>query len=425
MTGAQTVMANQELSGFLKPKEKLWSPSLSEFTLTLVQKSSLGITCDVIEKSTGITVPKTTLDARVKSTATKARSMLNSQVESHLKSLDIDLDNTEQNQKAANGKPDNELNIKRCATPAALFEAVSTCNDDIDELKQSILNFDPQLDWLANSLSLPDELFCFDYEASPGDAVIVCIDDVLVKKQKEHRNCYAPSRNNGARPSISTTNMVVQVDGKEITMTGSSNKEVISQLIVFLDKTKAASDRKLIVFADGARSIKEDLKTYLAPFHSYKLYLDWKHFDKRCRALLSQSIIGTKPDKQEFVRILISLAWFGRPDLCVSLLSTHVRNLEVKNQQRLGEWIKYISKHSAEMPVYAIRKQLGLINSSNSVERANARLVAHRQKGNGMSWSKKGSQSYAMLTSITGNGRLSSLLFDNNLNNYYELSLAS
>jgi hypothetical protein len=39
------------------------------------------------------------------------------------------------------------------------------------------------------------------------------------------------------------------------------------------------------------------------------------------------------------------------------------------------------------IPVYAVRRQLGLRNSSNRGEKANDLLVAARQKHNGMSWS--------------------------------------
>ncbi|MDO9535590.1 MAG: hypothetical protein Q7J85_09755, partial [Bacillota bacterium] len=49
---------------------------------------------------------------------------------------------------------------------------------------------------------------------------------------------------------------------------------------------------------------------------------------------------------------------------------------------------------------YALRKQLGLRNSSNKGEKANDLCVADRQKHNGMSWSKSGSVALASVISL-------------------------
>ena len=55
------------------------------------------------------------------------------------------------------------------------------------------------------------------------------------------------------------------------------------------------------------------------------------------------------------------------------------------------------------IPAYSVRKELGLRNSSNRGEKANELLVAHRQKKNGMSWSKSGSVSLASITALSKN----------------------
>ena len=55
------------------------------------------------------------------------------------------------------------------------------------------------------------------------------------------------------------------------------------------------------------------------------------------------------------------------------------------------------------MTCFAMRKMLGLRNSSNQVEIANNTLVARRQKRNGLSWSEEGSFACSCNTALFKN----------------------
>lgn len=55
------------------------------------------------------------------------------------------------------------------------------------------------------------------------------------------------------------------------------------------------------------------------------------------------------------------------------------------------------------IPCYALRKELGLRNSSNTGEKMNDLIVSDRQKHNGMSWSKEGSVALASITALKRN----------------------
>ena len=66
--------------------------------------------------------------------------------------------------------------------------------------------------------------------------------------------------------------------------------------------------------------------------------------------------------------------------------------------------IQYLDKNYSYIPCYALRKELGLRNSSNPVEKANDVAVAQRQKHNGMSWSKHGSSALSHIRAIYLNG---------------------
>jgi hypothetical protein len=63
----------------------------------------------------------------------------------------------------------------------------------------------------------------------------------------------------------------------------------------------------------------------------------------------------------------------------------------------------FLAKKRPMIPVYAVRRELGLHNSSNRGEKANDLLVADRQKHNGMSWSPSGSVALASVTALKHN----------------------
>ncbi len=55
------------------------------------------------------------------------------------------------------------------------------------------------------------------------------------------------------------------------------------------------------------------------------------------------------------------------------------------------------------IPAYAVRRELGLRNSSNRGEKSNDLIVSERKKHNGMSWTKSGSVALASVTSLKKN----------------------
>ena len=70
----------------------------------------------------------------------------------------------------------------------------------------------------------------------------------------------------------------------------------------------------------------------------------------------------------------------------------------IKSQKALEDLAGYIKRKQENIPCYALRKALGLHNSSNPVEKENDLLVAQRQKGRGMAWSREGSAALAAVT---------------------------
>ena len=75
----------------------------------------------------------------------------------------------------------------------------------------------------------------------------------------------------------------------------------------------------------------------------------------------------------------------------------------VKSQKQLEAIKAYLDRKSPYVYCFALRKQLGLINSSNQGEKSNDLVVASRQKHNGMSWCDSGSANMGNITLIIVN----------------------
>ena len=65
--------------------------------------------------------------------------------------------------------------------------------------------------------------------------------------------------------------------------------------------------------------------------------------------------------------------------------------------------VEYLKRNTPYIPCYAIRKELGLCNSSAIGEKMNDLIVSDRQKHNGMSWSRDGSVALASITALKRN----------------------
>ena len=96
------------------------------------------------------------------------------------------------------------------------------------------------------------------------------------------------------------------------------------------------------------------------------------------------------------------LLWFGLTDKAIAHLKK-VDNSVVKRTDAIKKLINYLDRNRPYIPCYALRKKLGLQNSSSIGEKMNDLVVSERQKHNGMSWSKNGSVALASITSLKRN----------------------
>lgn len=118
------------------------------------------------------------------------------------------------------------------------------------------------------------------------------------------------------------------------------------------------------------------------------------------------AVNGKKEAKVAMRNEIEHMLWAGNVDEAITYLESIPKNT-IKDQQRLDETIDYLKRRKPHIPCYALRSLLGYRNSSNPAEKANDRVVAVRQKHNGMSWSSIGSSSLALITALELNNELS------------------
>ncbi|RMD61162.1 hypothetical protein D6833_08630 [Candidatus Parcubacteria bacterium] len=136
-------------------------------------------------------------------------------------------------------------------------------------------------------------------------------------------------------------------------------------------------------------------------FRPLQIILDWYHLVQKCKQQLSLALQGRQVRNATLER-LSPLLWHGCVTQAVALLRD-IPSEQVKDQQALEQLVNYFERHRCEIPCYAVRKQLGLCNSSQAGEKANDLVVSARQKHNGMSWREQGSASLASLAALVKN----------------------
>ena len=269
--------------------------------------------------------------------------------------------------------------------------ALTLSEDDLEEIRidYSILK-DYQAKILKNPVSYEDT----------KQSVNISIDDVGTKKQKENRD-KTSNDPLSKKKRVYVQNSVIHVEkgGKSYILNGYGMLVVLRILLAFLLHNHLLSNR-LVFFVDG-NSLYSMVVELFSWHKSLSVILDWYHLKKKCQGLLSMAMKG-KEIRNTVLDKLIPLLWHGLVDQAV----THLESLpesEIKNEDARSELIHYLTKNRPMIPVYAIRKELGLRNSSNRGEKANDLIVANRQKHHGMSWSQSGSVSLASVSALKQN----------------------
>ena len=276
------------------------------------------------------------------------------------------------------------------------------------------------------------------------DFIGVCVDDVEVKKQKETRkkktkeqscegsSSIEPNKTetdsshnsqllggcNGdqgissdvvvtstvhTRPKVQNSVAIIEYAGNGIILTGRSVLDVLLYVMAFIINNKLCM-KKLIFFIDGQRSLHSAVLNMFSWYSGKSIVLDWFHLVEKIKEDLSAAMKG-RHIRNKHLKHIVRFLWYGLFDRAIQ----YVRDIpesDIRDLTALDRLIRYFERNRYCIPFYALRKKLGLQNSSNRVECANNLVTSTRQKKCGMSWSKEGSHALTSLTAVVRNGHV-------------------
>ncbi len=183
-------------------------------------------------------------------------------------------------------------------------------------------------------------------------------------------------------------------------LNGHGIKNVLLFLTAFLFHNGLTGAR-IQFFTDGHKALNEAIFKSFIWYKNIGIILDWYHLEKKCKEQLSLSLKG-RIIRNAILDKLRPLLWYGSTDLAVVYLEGIAKD-SIKNMLAHEKLIAYLNRNKSYIPCYAVRKELGLCNSSAIGEKMNDLVVSERQKHNGMSWSKSGSVSLATITALKRN----------------------
>ena len=308
-------------------------------------------------------------------------------------------------------------------SPMASINLSTGATDNMDDFSARVI----QLASEHNNQSAEDHrmMGVFSFENNTECVAYISVDDVLVHRQKTVRK-------NGRECTKSTWiyHTVVHIETVEgiYVLEASRQKKAISAAMAYLIKN-GFTDRYLIFFMDGEETIKEGINEVFSGW-PHTILMDYYHVSERITELFSSAFKPGKivDDTQEpecfkngkvkkqsikkitrsqyYVRMFMSMIWYGNIDKALTWLEKTKGSDELKPSvglTKIESVITYINNKRDRMTCFAMRKLLGLRNSSNQVEIANNTMVAHRQKRNGLSWSDEGSFACSQNTMIFKN----------------------
>ena len=244
---------------------------------------------------------------------------------------------------------------------------------------------------------------------NPEGTVYVHIDDVGVKKQKEHRDKkphvalpeeYQPEKTKTTRPCVQNTVARIEHKGKGFTLTGRSVSEVLKYVLAVLLCNNLVR-HKIVLCTDGQKSLQNAIVSFFSWHTNILLILDWFHIVKKFKEDLSLACKG-REIRNNHLRQILPMLWFGLIDNAKNYI-TAIPLIDIKSKEPITRLVEYLERNRKRIPCYAIRSRLKLPNSSNPVERSNNIVTAMRQKHNGMSWSNNGSYALTALNAVVVN----------------------
>jgi len=252
------------------------------------------------------------------------------------------------------------------------------------------------------------------YEA-PATTVELCIDDVGAKRQKATRPGQKNPESSTATPSrkyVHTTVVQIEHAQQRYTVAGHGLARVLCLVLAFLLHNRLVGAR-FQFFTDGYTILQDAIVRWFSWYANLVIILDWYHLKEKCKLQLSLAMTG-QTVRNETLKHLLPVLWYGLVDEAMSVLNA-LNPEEIKAPEALERLTKYLERNRPHIPCYAVRKHLGLRNSSQLGEKMNDLIVSERQKHNGMSWSASGSSALAVLTALGRNNEQAAWFEEGNI----------
>lgn len=233
----------------------------------------------------------------------------------------------------------------------------------------------------------------------PAHTVNITVDEVKVKEQKGHRK-LVDRKAGQSRKYLQDTVIEVEHGGQAYILIGSRIGQALRFVLAFLLHNDLMALR-LQFFTDGHTILHTAILAAFGWVGNLAIILDWYHLVKKCKERLSSALTGALI-RNGILQQLLPLLWYGLVADAIALLRG-IDASKIKDRAALEKLIAYLERNRLYIPCYAVRKPLGLRNSSNRGEKLNDLVVSERQKDNGMSWSTHGSIGMASLTAVIRN----------------------
>lgn len=256
-----------------------------------------------------------------------------------------------------------------------------------------------------SKMSLPEDVAVYEVVAnpvgyeSPQHTTNLTIDDVTPKSQEETR-VKGGRKDEPKRKYVHNTIIHVESAGKKYTLTALGLKTALCFLIAFL-LSNGLKCRRFQFFMDGHKTLIDIILKMFAWKSNIGMILDWYHLAKKCKEQLSLALKG-RHIRNQVLRDIMPLLWNGLTQRAVDVLRAIEPN-QIKDTGHMEKLTGYLERNRSYIPCYALRKKLGLRNSSSIGEKMNDLIVSQRQKHNGMSWSREGSSALAAITALKRN----------------------
>ncbi|MBQ1491624.1 MAG: hypothetical protein IIZ39_06660, partial [Blautia sp.] len=264
-------------------------------------------------------------------------------------------------------------------------------------------------------------------EKRTDDVLYIAIDAVYVNMQDEKHVAGGKKYLKEEKPKVSHWNIHVEMGDTRYIITDTYLPHAMFQLVAYI-MDNDLYNRYFIFFTDGETAIFEMIKRFFSGWE-YAIYLDLFHATHKLYEVLSMAIKSVRvvdpqgkhkyyergPKTGEirkhvmtslsrlYARRAASILYVGNIPELISYLE-NIDPAVIANREALDKLITYFKGKGIFATCYALRRRLGLRNSSNQVELSNNLNTSLRQKHRHMTWSVVGSGAVVSLKTLELNG---------------------